>query len=145
MNKLVIPAILAGAVLVAGMFALMPVGKASTVHTTILASTGKQISGTFTSTAAGSTVTIFDAGTGKVANVGLTVAVKTTTVGATIHINCLDKEGNQVMFLSIAPTVAPANAGFVTDLICHTVTATVAANGANAGVISIEGVALQGA
>ncbi len=145
MNKLVIPAIRAGAVLVAGMFALMPVGKASTVHTTILASTGKQISGTFTSTPLGSTVTIFDAGTGKVANVGLTVAVTTTTAGATIHVQCLDKEGNLVMTVfSIASGVSPGNVGFVTDLICHTVTATVAA-GANAGVISIEGVAIQGA
>ena len=37
MNKLVIPGILAATVLVAGMFAFMPVEKASTVHTTILA------------------------------------------------------------------------------------------------------------
>ena len=37
MNKIVIPAILAATVLVAGMFALMPVQKASTVHTAITA------------------------------------------------------------------------------------------------------------
>ena len=37
MNKYVIPAILAATVLVAGMFALMPVQKASTVHTAITA------------------------------------------------------------------------------------------------------------
>ena len=37
MNKIVIPAILAATVLVAGMFALMPVQKASTVHTSITA------------------------------------------------------------------------------------------------------------
>ena len=36
MKKLAIPAILAATVLVAGMFAFMPVQKASTVHTTIL-------------------------------------------------------------------------------------------------------------
>ncbi len=38
MKKIAIPAILAATVLVAGMFALMPVQKASTVHTTILSS-----------------------------------------------------------------------------------------------------------
>lgn len=37
MNKLVIPAILAATVLVAGMFAFMPVERATTVHTAILA------------------------------------------------------------------------------------------------------------
>ena len=37
MNKIVIPAILAATVLVAGMFAMMPVQKASTVHTSITA------------------------------------------------------------------------------------------------------------
>ena len=35
MKKIVIPAILAATILVAGMFAFMPVQKASTVHTTI--------------------------------------------------------------------------------------------------------------
>jgi len=39
MNKLTIPAILAATVLVAGMFAFMPVEQASTVHTIIQAST----------------------------------------------------------------------------------------------------------
>lgn len=38
MNKLVIPSILVAAVLVAGFFAFTPINKASTVHTTILAS-----------------------------------------------------------------------------------------------------------
>ncbi len=38
MNKLFIPAILAATVLVAGMFAVMPVQKASTVHSTIISS-----------------------------------------------------------------------------------------------------------
>ena len=37
MNKIVIPTILAATVLVAGMFAMMPVQKASTVHTSITA------------------------------------------------------------------------------------------------------------
>ncbi len=37
MKKIVIPTILAATILVAGMFALMPVYKASAVHTTILA------------------------------------------------------------------------------------------------------------
>ncbi len=37
MNKLVIPSILTAIVLVAGMFAVMPIQKASTVHTTIIA------------------------------------------------------------------------------------------------------------
>lgn len=37
MNKLIIPAILAATVLVAGMFAILPVQKVSTVHNTILA------------------------------------------------------------------------------------------------------------
>ena len=36
MNKLIIPAILTATVLVAGMFAFMPIEKAATVHTTIL-------------------------------------------------------------------------------------------------------------
>ena len=37
MNKLIIPAILAATVMVAGIFAFMPVERASTVHTTIIA------------------------------------------------------------------------------------------------------------
>jgi hypothetical protein len=40
MKKIVIPAILTATVLLAGMFAFMPVEKASTVHTTILNSAG---------------------------------------------------------------------------------------------------------
>ncbi len=40
MNKLIIPAILAATVMVAAAFAVMPVQKASTVHTTILAALG---------------------------------------------------------------------------------------------------------
>lgn len=36
MNKLIIPSILTATVLIAGMFAMMPIEKASTVHTTIL-------------------------------------------------------------------------------------------------------------
>ena len=38
MNKIVIPAILAATVLVAGMFAMMPVQKASTVHSSLFGS-----------------------------------------------------------------------------------------------------------
>lgn len=36
MNKIIIPSILTATILIAGMFALMPVDKASTVHTTII-------------------------------------------------------------------------------------------------------------
>ena len=43
MKKIVIPAILAGIVLVAGIFALMPVEKATTVHTTIQTTTGTEV------------------------------------------------------------------------------------------------------
>ena len=39
MKKIVIPTILTATILIAGMFAFMPVEKASTVHTTILANT----------------------------------------------------------------------------------------------------------
>lgn len=39
MNRLVIPSILTAAVLIAGMFAFMPIEKASTVHQTLLANT----------------------------------------------------------------------------------------------------------
>ncbi len=46
MKKIVIPAILAATVLVAGMFAVMPVQKASTIHTTIIAAVvGKRLVG----------------------------------------------------------------------------------------------------
>ena len=43
MNKIVIPAILVSITLVAGIFALMPVEKASTVHTTIIANSDDQL------------------------------------------------------------------------------------------------------
>ncbi len=46
MNNLVIPSILAATVLVAGMFAVMPVTKASAVHTTILSTLCKALFGT---------------------------------------------------------------------------------------------------
>ncbi len=45
MNKLVIPTILTATVLVAGMFAVMPVEKASSVHTTIIAAINNAQSG----------------------------------------------------------------------------------------------------
>ncbi len=41
MNKLFIPAILAATVMIAAAFAIMPVEKASTVHTTILSGVTK--------------------------------------------------------------------------------------------------------
>jgi len=44
MNRLTIPAILAATVLVAGIFAFMPIEQASTVHTTIQASTSQLLS-----------------------------------------------------------------------------------------------------
>src|SRR3989338_8606613 len=40
MNKLAIPAILTATIMVAGMFAFMPVEQASTVHTTLQDTTG---------------------------------------------------------------------------------------------------------
>ncbi len=43
MNKLVIPTILLATVMVAGMFAFMPVDQASTVHTTIQGSQSNQV------------------------------------------------------------------------------------------------------
>jgi len=43
MNKIAIPVILAATVMVAGIFAFMPVEQATTVHTTILASTERLI------------------------------------------------------------------------------------------------------
>ncbi len=48
MKKIAIPAILAATVLVAGMFAVMPVQKASTVHTTILSQIATAFFGTTT-------------------------------------------------------------------------------------------------
>ena len=53
MNKIVIPAILAVTIVVAGIFAFMPVEKASTVHTTIIAeiqSSGVLAAGSITDT-----------------------------------------------------------------------------------------------
>jgi len=73
MNKITIPAILVATVMVAGAFAFMPVEQASTVHTTILASTGKQLGGILTvdpdGGVAAAVVTAFDAGAGKSAAV----------------------------------------------------------------------------
>ena len=43
MKKIAIPSILAATVLIAGIFALMPVEKASTVHTTITASVSRSV------------------------------------------------------------------------------------------------------
>ena len=43
MNKVVIPAILSVTILIAGIFAFMPVEKAATVHTTILADTAEEV------------------------------------------------------------------------------------------------------
>jgi len=43
MKKLAIPAILAATVMVAGMFAFMPIEQASTVHTTVTANTNELI------------------------------------------------------------------------------------------------------
>ena len=57
MNKLVIPSILAATVLVAGIFSLIPVQKASTVHSTIQAATTKLTSVTKTDTNVDSTDT----------------------------------------------------------------------------------------
>ena len=43
MNKVVIPAILTATVLIAGLFAFMPIEKAETVHTSIIAASGVSI------------------------------------------------------------------------------------------------------
>ena len=58
MNKLAIPAILVATVMVAGMFAFMPVEQASTVHDTILAGTAQFSIQTANGNAAGNGETI---------------------------------------------------------------------------------------
>ena len=50
MNSITIPSILAGVILVAGIFAFMPIDQASTVHTTIQASTTQMSIATDTKT-----------------------------------------------------------------------------------------------
>lgn len=58
MNRLVIPSILTATVLIAGIFALMPIEKASTVHTTIQATTARISSATLAVSVALTDVTI---------------------------------------------------------------------------------------
>jgi len=58
MNKLIIPTILTATVLVAGMFAFMPVQQASTVHTTVQANTAQFSIQTANGNAAGAGETI---------------------------------------------------------------------------------------
>ena len=53
MNKLTIPAILVATVMVAGVFAFMPVEQASTVHTTVIASISASCDAATTTVAAG--------------------------------------------------------------------------------------------
>ncbi len=78
MNKLLIPSILTAIVLVAGMFAVMPIEKASTVHTTIIAAI-KSTGG------AGSTLSVpFDVPAGAAA---LTIPVLKGQTGLTYKVN----------------------------------------------------------
>ena len=91
MNRLVIPSILAITVLVAGIFALMPVEKASTVHTSIIAAAARAMTLiTDISIAAGDRVVLLDnAGIGGTSNVEVTwrfsdADCRVVTVGGTI-------------------------------------------------------------
>ena len=58
MNKITIPALLLGVVMVAGIFAFMPIQEASTVHTTVLAGSTDISHTQATSTGAGNDFTI---------------------------------------------------------------------------------------
>lgn len=76
LNKIVIPSILVVTILIAGIFALMPVERAGTVHTTIIAeiASAKTVSNTV----------ILDGMTGNVANPVVVFLLDTTDVGNVI-------------------------------------------------------------
>jgi len=73
MNKVVIPALLTAVVMIAGIFAFMPVNEASTVHTTIFASTRAMITITDITLAENDRIVLIDnAGIGGTADVEIT-------------------------------------------------------------------------
>lgn len=78
MKNLVIPAILAATVLVAGMFAYMPIEKASTVHSTILTKQINASSGDDTSNAAAAVTIVAASNLVKSGR----ICIKTTDAGA---------------------------------------------------------------
>ena len=91
MNRLAIPSILAATVLVAGIFALMPVDKASTVHTAIQAAVRDSNTVTDTSLTVGQRLVLLDlAGTGSTSDVEVTWRFadgdcRVETIGGTIQ------------------------------------------------------------
>jgi len=96
LNKIVIPAILVSITLVAGIFALMPIEKAGTVHTTIIAeiASAKTVSNTV----------ILDGMTGDVANPVVVFLLDTTDVGNVI-------DGHVAVTLPIADNDSVCNGG----------------------------------
>lgn len=89
MKKIVIPAILTATVLIAGMFAFMPIEKASTVHTTVLAQAAKattvvDLSGV--TIGATSYVMLYDgAGTGRTASLEVNLATLALPAGLVLE------------------------------------------------------------
>jgi len=107
MNKVVIPTLLIATVMIAGIFAFMPVNEASTVHTTIFASTRAMITITDISLATGDRIVLMDnAGFGGTADVELTWSAPfsdanckvQTTVDQTGTVNVWDTQGNDAAF-----------------------------------------------
>ena len=116
MNKIAIPALLLGVVMIAGAFAFMPVQEASTVHTTILAgsmepfaattaavatASGGQLTATFTCTS-GQTCVIYDA-----------VVTVTVNPAATVDIFFIESVTVNGVKVTGADLASPTNDEFI--------------------------------
>ena len=117
MTKLTIPAILAATIMVAGIFAFMPVEQASTVHTTIVADLGRTSSVILDAAtiadpgnSATSTVTVVQAATaGNVIN-GIYCIEATTTDIDTLAVQVITSTGTVEILDAALDDIAVCNA-----------------------------------
>ena len=104
MNKIIIPSILAATILVAGMFAFMPVQKASTVHTTIQSTILQSVAKSDTDVATGDALTL------------------TCTAPFVVHAINVDADGTLATD-TVDVDFDPDGAGTVWDLVANFVSA----------------------
>ena len=129
MNKLTIPSILAATILIAGIFAFMPVEKAATVHTSLQEAIGTEVTmvkkgislNPGVDESMTSTIFATTAGTTWRGHMEIVAIAPTGTDAQTIEVNCeVNPEVNSVL---LEPTVGDVDASF--NFACASLSVTV--------------------
>ena len=137
MNKLTIPAILVATVMVAGIFAFIPVEQASTVHTTIQANTMKLVTVSTTCTATDATATACDIGVNIPTGESFVLVGYVSTNGIGGDGTADDFDMGALVINGATSTIDPA-AHATTATTATTATANFGGTGAGAGTITAD-------